>query len=94
MTDQSSSSSPSCLTLMPASLLSSDAAMSWLVEMQLQAIKEQLTYPSLTQEERFHLFGRAEVLARRGLHHAPQPLSSRSASGERVALTPHPEPTP
>ena len=94
MTDQSSSSSSSsCLTLMPASLLSSDA-MSWLVEMQLQAIKEQLTYPSLTQEERVHLFGRAEVLARRGLHHAPQPLSSRSASGERVALSPHPEPTP
>ena len=92
-TESSWSSSKTCLTLTPASLLSSDDAMGWLVRMQ-QAIKEQLTYPSLTQEERFHLFGRAEELARRGLHHAPQPLSSRSASGKRVALTTHPEPTP
>ena len=53
-TESSWSSSKTCLTLTPASLLSSDDAMGWLVRMQ-QAIKEQLTYPSLTQEERFHL---------------------------------------
>ena len=87
--------SPSGLTLAPASLLSSDDAISWLVTMQLQAIKEQLCHPSLTQEERLRLFGRAAVLARRGHSHAPPaPLSSRSASGKRVALNPHLDPSP
>eukprot|EP00964_Phaeocystis_antarctica_P147723 scaffold114398_cov67-Phaeocystis_antarctica.AAC.2 len=87
--------SSSGLTLAPASLLSSDDTISWLVTMQLQAIKEQLSHPSLTQEERLRLFSRAAVLARRGISHAPPaPLSSRSASGKRVALNPHLDPSP
>ena len=63
--------------------LSSVDAINWLVN-------EQLTHPSLTQEEKLHLFDRAAVLARRGLSHTPPPqLSCRSVSGKRVALA-HP----